>query len=145
MRPSSRQIIESIQWELDTRVGPEVQSDWARSSLRSIAALLSHLAARVDLEAELLVADNADMRALLGEVTPVLAPLEVVVPDESHSHVLSELVGENEALREQIDRALRVLLERGPPDALTKVVAFLQRQLERERPLVAPAFTGPIF
>jgi hypothetical protein len=145
MRPSSRQLIESIQWELETRVAPEVHGDWARSSLRSVAALLTHLAARVDVEVELLVADNADLRATVGEVAPLLDPTAVVLPEPSRSHLVTELVAENEALRELAELALRTFLERGAADAVDKVAGCLRRQLERERPLVTPAFTGPIF
>jgi ABC-type amino acid transport substrate-binding protein len=141
VKPSSRQIIESIQWELDTRVAPEVQSDWARSSLRSINSLLAHLAARVELEVDLLMADNADIRSLLAD----LGAGEALTPDEAGWRGFAALVEENEGLRDQVDQVLRTLLADGPPDALAKVTSYLDRQLARERPLVDPAFKGAIF
>jgi hypothetical protein len=145
MRPSSRELIESIQWELDTRVAPEVESDWARSSLRSVAALLAHLAARVDVEVELLVADNADLRATLEQVDSRLGPDAVALPGPARSHAVTELTAENEALRELAEVVLRTSLERGRAEVVDELSACLHRQLEREHPLVVPAFTGPIF
>src|SRR5205085_11365312 len=116
-------------------VAPEVQSDWARSSLRSIDSLLVHLAVRVELEADVLAADNADMRSLLAD----LGEAPVPVPDGA-----SPAEG-NELLRERVDVVLRRLLAAGDADGVAKVNAHVARQLERERPLVDPAFKGAIF
>lgn len=141
MKPSSRQLIESIQWELDTRVAPEVSSDWGRSALRSIGALLEHLAVRVEIEAELLLADNEDIRSLFAGLRepPDDLPPTPAVPS------IAALTQENEALRAEVDRILRQLLVDGPAESRAAVAAYLVRQLDRERPLVDPAFKRPVF
>jgi hypothetical protein len=126
-------------------VAPEVESDWARSSLRSVAALLAHLAARVDVEVELLVADNADLRATLEKVGSRFGAGPFGLPAPARSQAVTELTAENEALRELAEVVLRTSLERGPAEVADELSACLHRQLERERPLVVPAFTGSIF
>ena len=60
MKPSTREIIENIIKSLDEVVLPVVEDKQAASSLRSARTLLDHLARRVEGDADMLLADNAD-------------------------------------------------------------------------------------
>ena len=131
MVPSSRTLIESIRYGLATQVGPVVADQVALSVLRSIDALLVHLAVRVEDEAALLVADNADLRDVLG----------VELVEEAGPSVI-ELTTRHGVLLAQLDEALAGVLAAGDTARLAEIDAYLARRLERETPLILPAFAG---
>jgi hypothetical protein len=131
MVPSAEELIEIIRHGLTTQVAPEVDDQMARSVLRSIDTLLVHLAARIGSEAALLAADNADLRQLLGH-----PPIDERGPT-------TEALGQaNRALRAELDTELARVLADGDAAGLAAIDAYLGRHLEREAPLVFPAFAG---
>ncbi|MCC6381316.1 MAG: hypothetical protein IT304_02350 [Dehalococcoidia bacterium] len=162
MKPTSRQLIASVQWELANRVAPELQSQWAKSALRSVQQLLAHLAERVECELQLLQEENADLLALYDHITPpvnawgedwqsLLARLEPPKPTVAPTTSLDTLTRHNDALRAAIDAIFRrVLAAEGlPADSQNAVVgairAYVNRQRDRERPLFDAPFAGDMF
>ena len=131
MVPSSRALIESIRMGLADQVTPTVTDRVALSVLRSIDALLAHLAVRIEEEPTLLADDNADLRTLLE-----LPQVDELGPSIRH------LTNRNAGLREQLDAALEAALSHGEAETLAEIDAYLARHLERETPLILPAFAG---
>lgn len=160
MRPRSRELIEKIVASLEADVGPHVSDRWAASALRSAVQLLNHLAVRVEVEAGVLVADNADARRVLAGLRPRLAeagvaPEAIAAVDaalataEPPTHDVAVLDDANEAFQAAIERVLR---DRAPLQASAAGRAvhaelrdYLGRRIARERPLYFPAFTGAPF
>ncbi len=168
MRPSARELLDSIAEALDTRVAPTVTDPWAASSLRSIRTLLSHLSVRVEAELAILADGNADLREVLavardrlqGCATPshpsMLEDLQTALaqPSVRESGALATVAAleeESAALNEQLERLVRVvhddrasLGEELQAELLNAIRAFIARQLEREAPLY-DALAGPMF
>jgi len=131
MVPSSVALIESIRQGLEQQVAPTVTDKVALSVLRSIDALLAHLAVRVEGEAGRLAADNADLREVLG----------LVAVDEAGPSV-AELSARHASLLAVVDEALAAALASDDSVRLAEIDAYLARRLERETPLIFPAFAG---
>ena len=167
MKPTAREIIESISWALDHRVEPQVEEKWAASSLRSIRCLLQHLAVRVEHEGQMLVEDNADLRDVLGQVVgnvggvgtwrDIHSEIEGLLerewrPPAAYPTVAS-LNEENEALQTGLDHVLVRLYRHGDgldpatADALrAELDECLIRRVGREQPMFMPAFSeNPLF
>ncbi len=168
MRPSTKELLDSIAEALDTRVAPTVTDPWAASSLRSIGTLLSHLSVRVESELTILAEGNADLREVLagacdrleGCSTPsrpsmradIEALLLEVSAQDAHGLATVALLEEaSRALNEQLERLVRVVHE--DRESLGEVVheevlgairRYFARQREREAPLYE-ALAGPMF
>ena len=159
MRPTSRELLESIRWALDEKVAPAVQDRWAASTLRSVRTLLDHLVVRVECEHELAAATHDDLRTVLTEARALLddaasepwsslrAELDTALSDDA-----APLETQSAQLLDLCDRLLRAL--RSHPAGIpagtgehvhSLLTAFLARQIERERPLFMPAFMGKLF
>lgn len=166
MRPTSRELLESIRWALDERVAPAVADPWAASTLRSVRTLLDHLMVRVECEHELAAAARDDLQGTLREVRALLdgscsgvwsvlrAELDAALDADRAAPDPPEAVreGEEPDLEDLCDRLLRALRrepegipERVGDELHARLKAFVARQLERERPLFLPAFTGKLF
>ena len=168
MRPSAKELLDSIAEALDTRVAPTVTDPWAASSLRSIRTLLSHLSVRVEQELPILAEGNVDLREVLagtrdrleGCETPshpsMRDDLEAVLAEPSVRAAaalatVAALEEESAALNEQLERLVRVvhddraaLGEDLHGELLTAIREFFARQRERESPLY-DALAGPMF
>jgi len=168
VRPSAKELLDSIAEALDTRVAPTVTDPWAASSLRSIRTLLSHLSVRVEQELPILAEGNVDLRQVLAGVrdrlegcdTPSHASmrddLEAVLAEPSARETgalptVAALEEESAALNEQLERLVRVvhddrasLGEAVHGELLTAIRDFFARQRERESPLY-DALAGPMF
>ena len=167
MRPSTKELLDSIAEALDTRVAPTVTDPWAASSLRSIGTLLSHLSVRVESELTILAEGNADLREVLagacdrleGRSTPsrpsmradIEALLLEVSAQDAHGLATALLEEASRALNEQLERLVRVVHE--DRESLGEVVheellgairRYFARQREREAPLYE-ALAGPMF
>lgn len=168
MRPSTKELLDSIAEALDTRVAPTVTDPWAASSLRSIGTLLNHLSVRVESELTILAEGNADLREVLadacdrleGRATPsrpsMRADIEALLLELDSRGTegvatVALLEEASKALNEQIERLVRVVHE--DRDSLGDVVheellgairRHLARQREREAPLYE-ALAGPMF
>lgn len=168
MRPSTKELLDSIANALDMRVAPTVTDEWAASSLRSIGTLLAHLSVRVELELTILAEGNADLRAVLGEVCerldgqstpshPSIRPdieslLSRPAPsDPAAVATVAALEEESHALNEKLEQLVHVvhrdresLGETVHGELLASIRGYFARQREREAPLYA-ALAGPMF
>ena len=167
MRPSARQLIESVDWALQEKVAPTVEDKWAASALRSAHCLLQHLSVRVELEGQLLHDDSADLRTVLAGLPATLdgAPadhggdlrkaiagvLDRRWRDEGAYPTIASLSEENIALREVADDVIRrlraepVAADDAGRAALSELEAYVHRRLQREQPLFIPAFLASTF
>jgi hypothetical protein len=165
MRPSSKQLIAGIRWSFETYAVPDLTSRLGQSAGRSILNLLDHLHVRVDVEGQLLMDDNQDMRSLFEELSVLLEPaLENGAGPEVRGAAaeMKERVGkqyrpagayptvdslteENEDLKRTLVKAIRALQEHkdglppdiyGEADQVTR--AQLRRQLDREHRWIQP-------
>ena len=161
MRPSSRELLESIAGALERQVAPAIQDKWAASVLRSAVQLLGHLASRVEDEARILEEDNADARRVLANVASRIptdpsrvAPLAEAVAqalraEEIPSSDVGRLTERNDAYQAAIEFLVRNRDASGalPDGAVVReeLHAYLQRRLAREHHLFFPSFTGAPF
>ena len=168
MRPSTKELLDSIANALDTRVAPTVTEEWAASSLRSIGTLLAHLSVRVESELTILAEGNADLRKVLADVCEGLEGQSTASNPSIRSDIEALLTGlesreggaiatvaaleeESHALNEQLERLVHVvhqdresLGEALHAELLGSIRSYFARQLEREAPLYA-ALAGPMF
>ena len=168
MRPSTKELLDSIAEALDTRVAPTVTDPWAASSLRSIGTLLNHLSVRVERELTILAEGNADLREVLadtcdrleGQATPsrpsMRADIETLLLEMDSRGIegvatVALLEDASRALNEQLERLVRVVHEDrdslgdGVQEALLGAIRrYFARQREREAPLYE-ALAGPMF
>ena len=133
MDPTPAVQLEAIRTALRERIAPLVTDDrWATSILLSIDAMLGHLSERVDVEAELLERDSADLRDVLES-----ASVEGAGVPRANPVVLAELRAESRALRGLLETAV----DEAESEALAAIDGYLARSLERTRALIAP-FAG---
>lgn len=136
MRPTSEELLASIEVALTTRVVPAVDDPVVQSELRSTIALVRHLRARVATEVALLIAEATDLAATLragGEVVdtpPSLADGDVAA---YAAHV--------EALRWRLDAEVSAAGASGDRDRLAEIDAYLARHAERWHLLLAEPFS----
>ena len=138
MRPSSRDIIESIIAAIDDTILPAVEDKQAASSLRAARTLLDHLAHRIEGETAMVADDNADALATLARLG-LDAPAGRTAPQAL-----------NVALQEAVDSSLRDLPPAGrePPaqaEIRRELRAYLVRRHARERDMIIPSFLGAPF
>jgi hypothetical protein len=139
MEPSTSELVERIATALRERIAPLVADQpWPASELRSIDALLALVAARIEHEAEVVAADNADLEPLLTRLADAgvdtggqpLAGAGAGTPEER-----------NLAMRAALERAIHQL-HHGAHDAeVTAVRAYLVAAAEREQ-LVYGSLSG---
>lgn len=145
MRPTPRQLIESIIAAIDTTIMPAVEEKQAASSLRAARTLLEHLATRVEIDRDVLTADNDDARETLSRVG------ETAAATPRTGCGLEALQQQNDAYQLTMERLLRSLPSAGNEKDERQVTvrrelrAYLARRHERERPMIIPAFLGPPF
>jgi hypothetical protein len=155
MKPTTRQLLESIVNALEAQVMPGVEDKWAASVLRSTTQLLSHLALRVESEGRILTADNADVRAVLETCMQRLAGsdersgiAEVLNFPEPEPYDTVGLAERNEQYQTCVERMLRHAgaVDSGrDAESNAALRAYLRRRLAREHDLFFPVFTGPPF
>jgi len=166
MRPTIKEIADGMSWVLDERIAPITEDKWASSYLRSIRGLLKHISARSELEAEILWNDIVDQRDLLDQVAKLHSDdgawqnliaasrdaLDQSWFDSDRYRSVPDMEAENLRYRELIAELVVVIHEQptGLVDAERNalhelVTSYLRRQLARERPLYAEAFSGRPF
>lgn len=147
MQPSSRQLIEAIAAAIDDVILPQVEEKQAASSLRAARTLLEHLAVRVEIEPDIIAADNRDASEALAAMMALLGkPADPVDLGEGFQGA----VAANRTLQERLDAVARALPpESAPAGASVEVRALLRdyidRRHARERPMIFPAFLGTPF
>jgi hypothetical protein len=166
MRPTIKEIADGMSWVLDERVAPITEDKWASSYLRSIHGLLKHISARSELEADILWNDIVDQRELLNEVANLNSSNEAWQNlmtasrdaldhswfDADRYRSVPDMEAENLRYRELVAELVVAIHEQptGLGDAERNslhelVTSYLRRQLARERPLYAEAFSGRPF
>ena len=73
MRPNAEEVLRGVQSSLVNYVLPEVQTEYARTEVMLVSALLGIVAAQCDGAAQRLVDDNASLRELAGRGGEALA------------------------------------------------------------------------
>ena len=111
MRPNGEEVLRGIQGSLMTYVLPELESQYARSELMIISALLAIVAGECDGAAQRLVDENAALRALAARGADALAD--------------GELAGELRSLASGGDASVRLSSLRETNDALRAAIARL--------------------
>jgi hypothetical protein len=136
MEPSTSELVERIATALRERIAPLVADQpWPASELRSIDALLALVAARIEHEAEVVAADNADLEPLLTR----LADAGVDVGWQAPGAGTPEEV--NTAMRSALERAIHELHD-GTHDAeVAAVRAYLVAAAHRQQ-LIYGALAG---
>lgn len=146
IKPGTDEILDSVIAAIEGDIAPVVTDDYAASLCRTVAQMLRHVRVRSTDEGPALVADNAELRALLQELASDSKLGDVVgelpaVP-EPVLPTRADLVGEAEALR----AALVAVIEAVPDEAdPIRVVCrnYLGTQLRRQLPWQQDAYTGP--
>jgi len=160
MRPTTRELIESISTALERQVAPVVQDKWAASVLRSATQLLNHIALRTEDEGRVLIEDNQDVRRVLEAIRPRLAGKsgdaelsaaleQALQAADPAAHDAAGLAVRNEAYQVVVEQLLRhrdrLRQVTGGTATRDGLRAYLQRRLRREHHLYFPVFTGPPF
>jgi hypothetical protein len=145
MTPTSKELIQAIIAAIDTTVLPQVEEKQAASSLRAMRTLLEHLAVRVEIEPDVLAADNKDAEDTLRRVGRALPAAST-----SSSASLVNLNNHNNALQALVDSELLTLPAVGSETAeqattRRELRGYLARRHGREREMVFPAFLGAPF
>ncbi len=114
MRPNAEEVLRGVQGSLLTYVLPEVQTEYARTQLMIVYALLGIVGTQLDDAAQHLVDDNESLRALAARGAEALAgdPAQAELADalgslargSDASFRLSELSAANGQLRAAIAR-----------------------------------------
>jgi hypothetical protein len=163
MRPSAEEIVRSIAATFDEYLLPEIAEPFAHSLALTVSNLLRHVALRMEHEGPVLMAEIADLRAVLDEIKAfaaaspgcdaVLAQVDAACrarPREGSYAGLGELHDEATELGWALQHAIGALDEAGPAigtldgytDVRLSIRRHLRRSLEREGSLIVPAFTG---
>ena len=160
MRPTTRELIDSIVTALERQVAPTVQDKWASSVLRSTTQLLNHISARTEDGGRVLIEDNLDVRQVLEAIAPRLAgkpgaaqlytAIEIALGmTDAAPHDTVALDARNEAYQAAVEQLVRhrdlVRQASGGAAIHDELRAYLKRRLQRERHLYFPVFTGPPF
>ena len=131
MRPNGADLLRGAQSALATYALPEIQTDFARTELMIVVALLGIAANDFDGAAQRLVDDNAALRALAARGADALAgdfavELRALAGETDASVRISDLSAANDRLREAVAR-LAVVIENGEaPSLRSDVIEYLR-------------------
>ncbi len=139
MNPSSSELIEAIADTLRNSIAPLVADQpWPSSELRTIDALLAHLAQRVRHEDELLREDDDDLDALLAELAAAGVPISLDVAD-------MPLAEGNQARRSALEAAIHIIHDGSHAEQVASVRSYLVRAATRDRRIYQPLAERPLF
>jgi hypothetical protein len=139
--PGVDEALDCIVAAVEQQIAPHVVDEYAASLCRTVAQMLRSVKVRVAQEPAALVADNAELRAVLSAHAHRLfdrADLDAAVSESAARQApsLADLYRDADALRIE-----------AVPDAAdpARVAArkYLAHALDRERPWMVDAFTGP--
>jgi len=159
---SATDLLRVIDATLVSKVEPSLGDVNGRSALATVRHLLNFVRVRIEQEGAMLIADDAALRGLLGQVAEYhrgagdtgaaddVAAALGAAPTCDATASLDDLTGEARVLREALHRALAHLqslrTERGDDPAYQQIRTAIRehvvRQIEAEGELVAPAFFG---
>lgn len=172
MRPSSREMLQSIEYSFETYVEPELEHPLATSAAAGIKNLLRHLSVRIEAEPELLYRDNHEKKSLCVELAAVLEAAQGTITNSTivslikalnaasekqyrkaeQFPTLALLADENVSLKAVVDEVIKVLHANRAAIPTTVyeqtsrlVHDQLSRQMERETACFDNTYTGPMF
>lgn len=133
LRPTLDEVLANVIASFDDIIKPDITDPYAASIALTISNLLRHVRARAEHEPAALWDDNRDLRQLLAELGVEAPP---PLPVDAYPG-LQALIDEAVGLRTALDR----FVVAQPGDE--RVLAYLGRQLERQRPWMVEAWEGP--
>ena len=150
MLPDVDDVLACLIDTIEAEITPHVDDDYAASLCLTVAQMLRSVRARVNHEGQALHEDNAELRELLGrldadvdaatseQIGEALAAATAsggyVAVDELQRHAM--------ALRQALVVCIEALPDRDA-SARDAIRQYLAHQLERQRPWLIDAFTGP--
>jgi len=148
MNPTSSQLVAAIADVLRTRIAPLLADQpWPASELRSIDALLVHLAARIEHEPDALRADDADLDTVLASLAA--AGIDVPVPDATGggdgNASTGALHASNLARRAALEAAIHLIHDGAHAAQVDLVRSYLRRAAERDRLVYGSFGSGVLF
>jgi hypothetical protein len=147
MHPGVDEALESIVEAVERDIAPHVQDEYAASMCRTVAQMLRSVRVRVAEEPAALAADNSELRELLAahaDRHPDRAALDAAVraSAERSAPTLADLQADAESLRAALTAVIETVPDSTDP-ARKAAREYLRHSLERERPWMVDAFTGP--
>jgi len=128
------ELIGSVRWTLREKVAPGVEDSLTQSYLRTVDALLSQIARRIEHEPAALAAEVQDLREVLPQVAAASGDARVrreieaaLQKSQNAAPGFSALLQSAQALREALARAMPGL----DGSAREAVRGYLARQLKR--------------
>jgi len=139
VNPTSSELVTAIADALRNDIAPLLADQpWPASELRTIDALLAHLAVRIEHEDQVLRADNDELDALLVELADAGVPIVLDAADTS-------LAAGNLARRTALEAAIHAVHDGQHDQQVAAVRSYLRRAAMRERLLYQPFSERPLF
>jgi septal ring factor EnvC (AmiA/AmiB activator) len=147
IHPGVGEALESIVAAVENDIAPKVEDEYAASMCRTVAQMLRSVRVRIAEEPAALAADNAELRELLAahaDRSPDRERLDTAVRTsaERRRPTLDELYADAEALRSALSALIEAVPDSTDP-ARKAAREYLRHSLDRERPWMVDAFTGP--
>jgi hypothetical protein len=153
IRPNADDVLATVIETFDHEIAPHVHDEYAASLCLTVSQLLRSVRARVAHEGTALSEDNRELRELLfslrGDVPARVAhhidlALDLAPADQPVDGYRSvvQLQAEAVVLRAALVEVIEAVPE-GDQPTHGSIRSYLRRQLERQRPWLVDAFTGP--
>jgi hypothetical protein len=145
--PGVDEALDCIVAAVEQQIAPHVVDEYAASLCRTVAQMLRSVKVRVAQEPAALVADNAELRAVLSAHAHRLfdrADLDAAVSESAarQAPTLDDLYRDADALRTALCAIIEAVPDASDP-ARVAAREYLAHALDRERPWMVDAFTGP--
>ena len=148
MFPTADDALAAIIETFERDIVPLVDDDYGSSLCLTVGQMLRSVRVRVALEGQVLDEDNRDLRTLLAELRGAVPPslagtidATIAAPTARH-RPLDELQDEAVELRWVLEACIEAIPDRSS-DTRVRIREYLTRHLERQRPWLIDAFTGP--
>ncbi len=148
MYPTADDSLAAIIETFERDIVPLVDDEYGSSLCLTIGQMLRSVRARVALEGQILHEDNTDLRALLTGIReqvpgPLAAAIDATLeaPPEG-LRPLEDLQAEAVELRRVLEDCISAVPDAASPTRAS-IRDYLTRHLERQRPWMVDAFTGP--
>jgi len=150
IRPDVDDVLAVVIETIEREIAPTVDDEHAASLCRTVAQLLRSTRARVAHEGEALSEDNRQLRSVLAGLrdavpAPVAPRIDAVLADEAAGYrPVTDLQREAVALRRALVEAMTSLASETDDSAHQQAIrGYLHDELERQRPWLVDAYTGP--
>ena len=137
MKPEIDQILNVSAMQLTTALAPQLPAGYAQGSVSLIAFMMMLSAQEYDRAADVRAAENADMRALFGELAPhvkdsaLQTRMEAASNTDDESLRISALDAANHELRKLLIDAQTHIETLGAPEAEQKIWNVLRSSADR--------------